>query len=200
MSRPRRLPGLCDLGWASVKSREPSRSHSRTSCDAAPFGDPADSGSPVALRPRLATGVLFRGVEERHPPALGHRPCSRRLWGSPPRRGMGRRSPPQSQVAGSSVRRAAEVECGRVGSWADRGRVRGPGRGQASQERPSVEDHLAADKPFGKSALGPAFDTPQAGQAGEGLGIEPVSALAGLGIPRSGVGPCPRTAQAGSST
>ena len=27
----------------------------------APFGDPADSGSPVALRPRLATGVLFRG-------------------------------------------------------------------------------------------------------------------------------------------
>ena len=28
---------------------------------AAPFGNPADSGSPVALRPRLATGVLFRG-------------------------------------------------------------------------------------------------------------------------------------------
>jgi hypothetical protein len=26
-----------------------------------PFGDPADSESPVALRPRLATGVLFRG-------------------------------------------------------------------------------------------------------------------------------------------
>ena len=29
--------------------------------EAAPFGDPADSVSPVALRPRLATGVLFRG-------------------------------------------------------------------------------------------------------------------------------------------
>lgn len=27
----------------------------------APFGSPAGSGSPVALRPRLATGVLFRG-------------------------------------------------------------------------------------------------------------------------------------------
>jgi hypothetical protein len=27
----------------------------------APFGNPADSGSPVALRPRLATGVLVRG-------------------------------------------------------------------------------------------------------------------------------------------
>ena len=29
--------------------------------EAVPFGHPADSGSPVALRPRLATGVLFRG-------------------------------------------------------------------------------------------------------------------------------------------
>src|SRR5204863_7837844 len=28
----------------------------------APFGNPADSGSPVALRPRLAAGVLFRGA------------------------------------------------------------------------------------------------------------------------------------------
>src|SRR6185436_9859217 len=28
----------------------------------APFGNPADSWSPVALRPRLATGVLFRGA------------------------------------------------------------------------------------------------------------------------------------------
>ena len=49
------------------------------------------------------------------------------------------------------------------------------GPGQASRERPSVEDHLAADEPFGKSALGPAFHTPQTGHAGERVGVEPVS-------------------------
>ena len=32
-----------------------------------PFGNPADSGSPVALRPRLATGVLFRGWVDPNP-------------------------------------------------------------------------------------------------------------------------------------
>jgi hypothetical protein len=40
----------------SVTQRVPSQN-----IDESPFGNPADSGSPVALRPRLATGVPFQG-------------------------------------------------------------------------------------------------------------------------------------------
>ena len=37
------------------------RASSHDIVKSAPFGNPADSESPVALRLRLATGVLFRG-------------------------------------------------------------------------------------------------------------------------------------------
>ena len=49
----------CDPAAGAARSstqREPSQN-----IDLAPFGNPADYESPVALRPRLATGVLFRG-------------------------------------------------------------------------------------------------------------------------------------------
>ena len=51
---------------SSGSQRSPSQNMTRSS-----FGNPADSGSPVALRPRLATGVPFRGcVAQRSRPPL----------------------------------------------------------------------------------------------------------------------------------
>src|SRR4051794_30175455 len=47
--------------WPGLSHRS-SVIRSRT-CDPYSFGNPADSVSPVALRPRLATGVLFRGFD-----------------------------------------------------------------------------------------------------------------------------------------
>src|SRR4029077_13187710 len=47
--------------------RDPLRSVPEGHSILSPFGNPADSGSSVALRPRLATGVLFRGTSDRGP-------------------------------------------------------------------------------------------------------------------------------------
>ena len=49
--------------------------------DIHPFDDPADFESPVALRPRLATGVLFRGgrPDERSQPRVHVVGCLRRI-------------------------------------------------------------------------------------------------------------------------
>ena len=62
----RRRRGAEVLGAGSSIQRVPFQN-----MRAAPFGNPADSWSPVALRPRLATGVLLRG------PAKGSRSATR---------------------------------------------------------------------------------------------------------------------------
>ena len=59
-SRRRRRVGL---GRRSVLGRSLTHRVPFQNMRLHPFGDPADYVSPVALRPRLATGVLFRGLQ-----------------------------------------------------------------------------------------------------------------------------------------
>jgi hypothetical protein len=51
---------VAEVAVEGARHRDATALHART-CRKPSFGNPADSGSPVALRPRLATGVLFRG-------------------------------------------------------------------------------------------------------------------------------------------
>jgi hypothetical protein len=51
----------CGVGFGVVSVGRIQRCPSQKAMSSAPFGNPAGSESPVALRPRLATGVLFRG-------------------------------------------------------------------------------------------------------------------------------------------
>ena len=116
-----------------------------------PFGNPADSESSVALRPRLAAGVLFRGTSDRGPSVpttKSHDGLLRaiRVWGDGPGGRGTKRGPdrPSAHRCGSHRTRGT---C-RLGAQmsASGGRV-GPSSGRVGPLRMGVSLAVAARKP-----------------------------------------------------